>query len=204
MSAPTAIVISKIMIPEVERSKNDFNADLDADIHSDKVEKNTNLIEAASSGAIDGMRLAVTIGAILIAFVSIIAMADSMLGYAGTSFEGLAGYAFAPVAFIMGVPYGESLEVGKLLAIKVAFNEFISYQRLTPLIEYGALSPRSITISTYALCSFANLGSLAILIGGIGTLAPERRIEVAKLGLHALLAGCMAGFMTATIAGVLT
>jgi len=204
MSAPAAIVISKIMIPEVERSKNDFNADLDADIHSDKVEKNTNLIEAASSGAIDGMRLAVTIGAILIAFVSIIAMADSMLGYAGTSFEGLAGYAFAPVAFIMGVPYGESLEVGKLLAIKVAFNEFISYQRLTPLIESGALSPRSITISTYALCSFANLGSLAILIGGIGTLAPERRIEVAKLGLRALLAGCMAGFMTATIAGVLT
>lgn len=130
-------------------------------------------------------------------------MTNHFLGYANTSFESLAGYAFTPIAFIMGVPWEDCFKVGELLGIKVVFNEFISYQRMQGLIASGSLSPRSITIATYALCGFANLGSIAILIGGIGSIAPERKKEVARLSLKALVSGTLASFMTAAIAGML-
>ncbi len=197
MSAPAALVISKIMIPERDTP-------LTAEEGGTELKSgDVNVIDAAANGAVEGLKLAVTIGAILLAFVSIIGMLDSLLAYFNTSFEGITGYAFAPVAFVMGVPYDDCIEVGKLLGIKVVFNEFISYQKLKHYVDAGALSPRSVTIATYALCSFANFGSLAILIGGIGGIAPDRKKEVVSLGIRALVAGSMAGFMTATIAGIL-
>jgi len=139
----------------------------------------------------------------LLAFVAIIGMIDYLLNFTGTSFESISGYLFSPVAFIMGVPYEDCYAVGKLLGVKVAFNEFLSFQKLQLLIESGALSKRAITIATYALCSFANFGSIAILLGSVNVLAPERKREAAKMSIRALIAGSMAGFMTATIAGIL-
>jgi CNT family concentrative nucleoside transporter len=199
MSAPAAIVISKLMVPETEKSVTSYGGSSAVKLRSDAV----NVIEAAANGAAEGLKLALTIGAMLLAFVAIIGMMDHMLGYFHTSFEVITGYIFAPFAFIMGVPWEDCLDVGKLLGIKVVFNEFISYQRLEAYIDGGTLGARSVTITTYALCSFANFGSLAILIGGIGGIAPERKKEVARLGLKALAAGCLAGFMTATVAGLL-
>ena len=197
MSAPAAIVMAKLLVPEDSSRTTDTLTDVE--LKTDDV----NTIEALATGAQEGVKLAITIGAMLIAFVSVIAMLDSLLGQIGTSFGDITGYIFAPVAFIMGVPWQDSVEVGRLLGIKVVFNEFISYQMLQSHIQDGTLSPRSITIATYGLCSFANFGSLAILIGGIGGLVPERKKEVSRLGLKALLGGTLAGFMTATIAGIL-
>jgi CNT family concentrative nucleoside transporter len=198
MSAPAAVLVSKLMVPETlapATSGTLFSAALKS--------SDVNVIEAAANGASDGLRLAATIGAMLLAFVALIGMMDYMLGLAGTSFEEITGYVLSPVAFLLGVPWGESVEVGKLLGIKTIFNEFLSYQRLAIHIADGTLSQRSIVISTYALCSFANFGSIAIMIGGIGTVAPERKKEVAGLSLKALLAGTLASFMTAAIAGIL-
>ena len=203
MSAPAAVVISKLMVPEGAGKREVGDFDEPIDIKKSFVSEDANVIEAAANGAEQGLRLALTIGAILLAFVALIGMFDFLLGYAGTSFEGISGYILSPVAFIMGVPWEDSFEVGKLLGIKIVFNEFISYQKLQGLIASGALSERSVVITTYALCSFANFGSIAILIGGIGGVAPERKREVALFSLRALLAGAMAGFMTATIAGIL-
>ena len=202
MSAPAAVVISKLMVPEGERKVEDDDF-VPVDIKKSFVSDDANVIEAAANGAEQGLKLALTIGAILLAFVAIIGMFDFLLQYANTSFEGISGYVLSPVAFIMGVPWEDCFEVAKLLGIKVVFNEFISYQKLQGLIAAGKLSERSVVITTYALCSFANFGSIAILIGGIGGVAPDRKKEVALLSLRALLAGAMAGFMTATIAGVL-
>ncbi|HOO55896.1 MAG TPA: nucleoside transporter C-terminal domain-containing protein [bacterium] len=198
MSAPAAIMLSKILLPETEvpATSGDINW---KEIKSDDV----NVIDAAASGASDGMKLSLNIAAMLLAFVAIIGMLDSLLTYMNTSFGEISGYLLSPVAFIMGVPWSDCLEVGKLLGIKVVFNEFISYQQLQQLAVSGTISPRSITIATYALCSFANFGSLAILIGGIGGLCPERKRETAKLGIKALFAGFLAGCMTATVAGFL-
>jgi CNT family concentrative nucleoside transporter len=139
----------------------------------------------------------------LLAFVAIIGMIDYLLKFTGTSFEAISGDIFSPVAYIMGVPYEDCFEVGRLLGVKVAFNEFLSFQKLQLLIESGALSQRAVVIATYALCSFANFGSIAILLGSVNVLAPERKREAAKMSLRALVAGCMAGFMTSTIAGIL-
>ncbi|HHL39773.1 MAG TPA: NupC/NupG family nucleoside CNT transporter [Deltaproteobacteria bacterium] len=197
MSAPAAVVISKLMVPE--RLERPADGPSVTQLRSDDI----NIIEAAANGAAAGLNLAATIGAMLLAFIAIIGMLDAGLGSLGISFEAILGYLFAPAAFVMGVPPADCLEVGKLLGIKVVFNEFISYQKLQAHITAGTLSERSITIATYGLCSFANFGSIAILMGGIGAVAPSRKKEVAALALRALAAGTMAGFMTATIAGVL-
>lgn len=196
MSAPAAIVISKLMMPETDEPSVSDSAGI---LKSEDV----NVIEAAANGASDGLKLAATIGAMMLAFVSLIGMMNHFLGFAGTSFEQITGYLFAPFAFIMGVPWQDCFKVGELLGIKVVFNEFISYQRMQGYIMDGTLQPRSIVIATYALCSFANFGSIAILIGGIGSIAPDRKKEVARLSLKALVAGVIASFMTATIAGIL-
>lgn len=198
MSAPAALVMAKLMLPETEkgRAKAEGNAVLFRSGDS-------NIIEAAANGASEGVKLAATIGAMLLAFVALIGMANHFLGLAGTSFEEISGYVFTPFAFLMGVPWEDCYKVGELLGIKIVFNEFISYQRMQGMIETGALQPRSIAIATYALCSFANFGSIAILIGGIGSIAPERKKEIARLSLRALAAGVLASFTTATIAGML-
>lgn len=197
MSAPAAIVISKLMIPETETTAS--ISGVRASISSD----DANIIEAAANGASDGLRLAATIGAMILAFIAIIAMLNHFLGLAGISFEEAAGYVFTPFAFLMGVPWEDCTKVGELLGIKVVFNEFISYQRMQAYITAGTLQPRSITIATYALCGFANFASIAILIGGLGSIAPERKKLVSRLAMKALAAGVLASFMTATIAGIL-
>lgn len=196
MSAPGAIVIAKLMMPEREKT-------VEAEGKGLLKSTDINIIEAAANGASDGLRLAATIGAMLLAFVALIGMANHFLSYGGTSFEQISGYVFMPFAWLMGVPWEDCAKVGELLGIKVVFNEFISYQKMQGMIEAGSLQPRSVTIATYALCSFANFGSIAILIGGIGSIAPERKKEIARLSLKALVAGVLASFMTATIAGVL-
>jgi CNT family concentrative nucleoside transporter len=196
MSAPAAIVMSKLMLPERETAH-------EREGRGSLKSGDVNIIEAAANGASDGLRLAATIGAMLLAFVALIGMANHFLSYAGTSFEQISGYVFMPFAWLMGVPWEDCGKVGELLGIKVVFNEFISYQKMQGMIEAGSLQPRSVTIATYALCSFANFGSIAILIGGIGSIAPERKKEIARLSLKALVAGVLASFMTATIAGVL-
>jgi CNT family concentrative nucleoside transporter len=198
MSAPAAILLSKILVPETKETKTGANIDW-----SEMRPEESSVIEAAANGAEDGMKLALTIVAMLLAFVALIGMLDFFLGIAGTSFRELSGFVFAPVAWLAGVPWEDCLQVGRLLGIKVIFNEFISYQEMQQMAQAGALSPRSFTIATYALCSFANFGSLAILIGGIGGLAPDRKSEVAQFGLRALLAGFLAGLMTAAVAGIL-
>ncbi len=197
MSAPAAMVLSKLLIPELETPLT--GAEMKGVLQSG----DENIVDAAANGAMSGLRLAASIGAILMAFVALIGMLDYFLGFLNTSFESASGYAFAPVAFIMGVPWKDCLLVGQLLGVKVIFNEFLSYQKMGELISAGLLEQRSVTIATYALCSFANFGSIAILIGAVGAISPERKRLVASLSLKALLAGLLASFMTASIAGIL-
>lgn len=198
MSAPAALAISKMIIPETDNPETASRIDWSALIPED-----SGPIEAMSNGAVDGLKLALTVGAILLAFVSIVHMIDAFLGLFGTSFGDLAGALFSPVAFILGVPWEECSKAGHLLGIKTAFNEWLAYSAMQDMVKAGELSPRSVTVLTYALCSFANFGSLGILIGGITVLAPDRKKEVTGLGLLALLAGLLAGFLTATVAGTL-
>jgi concentrative nucleoside transporter, CNT family len=198
MNAPAGLVISKMLLPETS-SPETRGVWSWRNIES----KDHSLVESAANGAIDGLKLTATIAAVLLAFVSGINMINGGLGYLGTSFENLGAYLFAPVAFLIGTPWADCAKAGELLALKTFFNEWIAYSRLKILVSEGAISPRGTMILTYALCSFANFGSVAILIGGLTALAPERRAEIAGLGLKALLAGLLAGFMTAAMAGIL-
>jgi CNT family concentrative nucleoside transporter len=197
MSAPAAILISKIMIPDTETDETD---PLDK-IQMEKKEKN--IIEAAANGTSQGLNLTLQIGAMLIAFISIIYLLNDVVGLSGYTLERLMGYALAPVAFLIGIPFNESVDVGQLLGIKTIFTEFLSYLQLKTHIANGTLSPRTIAITTYALCGFTHFGSIAILIGGIGTLVPEKKPVVSGLAIKALIAGFLATMMTAAIAGLL-
>jgi len=172
------------------------------------------VIEAAANGAADGWRLALNVGAMLLAFVALIAMIDYPLNWIGefSGFESatgralslstILGFALAPLAWVIGVPWQDAVTVGGLIGEKVVTNEFVAYAHLKEIQE--TLSPKALLISTYALCGFANFSSIAIQIGGIGGIAPERRSDLARLGLTAVLGGTLATMMTATIAGVLT
>jgi CNT family concentrative nucleoside transporter len=193
-----------LQVPETEVSETHGKVQMDLP------KTTTNIIDAAARGAGEGLTLALNVGAMLLAFIALIAMANSLLGWVGTwfnmnnlSLELIMGYAFAPVAWIMGIPWAESTTVGTLLGKKLIINEFIAYQGLQAEINANALSERSITIATYALCGFANFSSIAIQVGGIGSLAPERRKDFAKLGFKCLIGGTLACFMTACIAGFL-
>lgn len=202
MSAPAALVIAKIILPETATSAK-------AGARVDAGEKTTaNVIDAAASGAGDGLKLALNVGAMLMAFVSLVAVVDAGLGWIGgfIGAEGLTlsrilGWGFAPVAWAIGVDSADILPVGELLGTKVAVNEFLAYLDLAAAAE--SLSDRSYTITTYALCGFANFSSIAIQIGGIGSIAPDRRQDLARLGVKAMLGGALASFMTAAIAGAL-
>jgi len=208
MAAPATIVIAKILKPETQESLTRGEVRL----HVEKTA--TNVIEAAANGAADGWRLALNVGAMLLAFIALIAMIDYPLGWLGqiTGFEAqtgrvlslstLLGFALAPLAWVIGVPWQDAVTVGGLIGEKVVTNEFVAYVHLTEIQE--TLSPKALLISTYALCGFANFSSIAIQIGGIGGLAPERRPDLARFGLKAVLGGTLATMMTATIAGVLT
>jgi concentrative nucleoside transporter, CNT family len=204
MSAPAAFVIAKTMIPETEEPVTKGTIKV-------KIEKETsNIIDAAASGAADGLKLALNVGAMLLAFIALVAMINA--GFQGihkfipffpSSMKELFSWLFAPIAFLMGVPWKDIPEFAGLLGTKISLNELIAYLDLSKLIEQGALQQRTILIATYALCGFANFSSIAIQIGGIGGMAPSRRADIAKLGLRAMFAGAMATAMTACIAGIL-
>lgn len=203
MSAPAALVCAKLMIPETEKSQTE------GVVKVDLPKTHANLIDAAASGASEGLYLALNVGAMLLAFIALIAMLNGVLGWAGglvgienLSFELLISYVFAPFAFLMGVPWDDCLQVGVMLGKKTVVNEFVAYMDLQTAIKTGAISERAITITTYALCGFANFSSIAIQLGGIGGLAPNRRQDLARLGIKSLIGGTLACFMTACIAGI--
>jgi CNT family concentrative nucleoside transporter len=198
MSAPAALVIAKLMYPETEVSDTVGSVELSVP------KEHANLIDAAAGGAGVGMKLAANIGAMLLAFVALVAMVNAGLGLIGTSLQEIFGWVFAPLSWCMGVPWSEAPTFGSLLGTKIAVNEFLGYDALRGAMADGTLSPRSIVIATYALCGFANFSSIAIQIGGIGGIAPERRGDVARLGLRAMFGGALASWLTATIAGILT
>ncbi|MCK5106613.1 MAG: hypothetical protein KAQ76_03550 [Elusimicrobiales bacterium] len=206
MSAPAAIVMAKILLPETEVPKTMGIVKMHIDI------KDANVIDAAANGAILGLKLALNVAACLIAFMSLLALANFLIGYAGgfvglasLSLEKILSWIFMPLAWIMGVPSGEVLHVANWMGQKTILNEFVAYFNMATFLKEnpGLLSERSITIASYALCGFSNLLSIAIQIGGIGGIAPNRRHDLAKLGLYAVLAGSLACFLTATFAGLL-
>jgi CNT family concentrative nucleoside transporter len=204
LSAPAGILISKVMIPETE------TPETFAKSRTIPPTGAVNVIDAAAQGALAGMRLAAYVGALLLAFVALIALLNASIATTGgwfgaedLSLQKLLGLALAPIAWLMGVPWSDASQVGALLGMKTVLNEFIAYGQLADLMAAGALAPRSAVIASYALCGFANFGSLAILLGGIGGLAPSRRPEVAQLGLRSILSGSLATFMTGCVAGIL-
>ncbi len=221
MSAPAAVVMAKILVPETDEPRDPEEVELatDSDVE--------NVIDAAAEGAAEGLKLALNVGAMLLAFIALIAFINAVLGWAGNpvvfdtelydlnaliaavsngqfeqlSLQSIFGFLFAPLAWAMGVEAQDILYFGTLLGEKIAVNEFVAYASLADLKD--VMSERSVIIATYALCGFANFSSIAIQIGGIGGIAPERRSEIAGLGLRAVLGGALASWMTATIAGVL-
>jgi CNT family concentrative nucleoside transporter len=201
ISAPAALVIAKIMVPETEISLT--KGTVKAKIPKEDV----NVLDAACRGAADGAKLAINIAAVLICFIAFVAFANWLLSFLPNfndkpfTLERILGYFLSPLAWIMGVQWKDASIVGALLGKRTILNEFIAYLDLVKVKD--VISYRSFTIATYALCGFANLGSIAILIGGLGTLVPERRKDFATLGFKSMLAGMLACFMTATIAGVL-
>jgi CNT family concentrative nucleoside transporter len=204
ISAPAALLMAKIMQPEVDVPKTRGRVQMEAESGA------ANVIEAAAIGASDGMKLAINVAAMLIAFLALIAMFNALIGWAGSFFDqkwsleaGL-GYAFAPFAWLMGIESSECFKVGELLGMRMASNEFLAYIELSKWMkEPGAISERSAVITTYALCGFANFSSIGIQIGGIGAMAPSRQADLARLGLRAMIGGTLACFMTACVAGIL-
>ncbi len=230
MSAPAALVLGKIIYPELEHS---LTA---GDVELPEVEVGANLVEAASNGISDGLKLALNVGAMLIGFIALIAVADIGLSFLDSVIDGrllggekvdyaaggsmspvvseyrgvfpgslrtLFGNLLQPLAWLMGVPWAEAAVVGHLLGVKVTLNEFVAYTVLEGHIQRAELSERTIAIATYALCGFANFASIGIQIGGLSALAPERKRDLAQLGLKAMIGGALASWMTATVAGML-
>lgn len=216
MNAPAAVVMSKIMLPELNRDA----IDRDLKVNADSL--GVNLIDALARGAADGLKLALNIGAMLLAFIALIAALNYILGSLGDvvglnawiassthnnfdslSLEYLLGQIFQLFAFVIGVEWKDALQVGSLLGQKVVVNEFVAYLGLSDFVHEGTLSQKSIVIATYALCGFANFSSIAIQIGGIGGMAPNQQSNISRLGLRSLLAATLATMMTATIAGAL-
>ena len=204
MSAPAALVMAKLMIPETEAER--VSADTDFQVKTPWA----NMIDAAAQGAGDGLKLALNVGAMLLAFIALVALVNGLLGpvggfigLPGLNLEMILGFLFRPLAWVMGVPWAEADAVGTLLGLKTAANEFVAYSRFEDISAESQLSEKSQVIATYALCGFSNFSSIAIQIGGIGGIAPERKSELASLGLRAMIAGTLACLQTATIAGLL-
>ena len=204
MSAPAALVMAKLMIPETETDR--VSADTDFKVKTPWA----NMIDAAAQGAGDGMKLAINVGAMLLAFIALVALVNGLLGpvggwigLPGLNLEMILGFLFRPLAWVMGVPWAEADAVGTLLGLKTAANEFVAYSRFEDISAENQLSEKSRVIATYALCGFSNFSSIAIQIGGIGGIAPERKSELASLGLRAMIGGTLACLQTATIAGLL-
>jgi CNT family concentrative nucleoside transporter len=216
MAAPGALVISKIVYPETEESETKGTVKLEVK------KENANLMDAISHGASDGMKVSINVIAMLIGVIALIALIDAILGYFGhflawtglslnflgldvnhLNLKGVVGSFFSLFAFIMGVPWHEAHTVGALMGTKMVINEFVAYSDLSPLIKAGALSAKSVVITSFALCGFANFSSVAIQLGGIGALAPDRKADLARLGLKAMICGTMASYISAALAGIL-
>ena len=204
MTAPACILLAKMIVPETQTPET-LGSVPDSDEQDD-----VNVIDAAARGTTEGLYLALNVGAMLIAFIGLIALSNGLLswvaelpglGFMPTSLESFLGTIFAPVAWLLGVPWKDAPAIGNLLGTRMVLNEFVAYAQLGPIRD--ALDPKSALIASYALCGFANFGSIGIQVGGIGSLIPDRRHELAKLGLRAMLAGTMANFMTACIAGLI-
>jgi len=205
MSAPAALVVAKIMYPEDGEPETANTLDV-------SVEKpDVNVIDAAARGASEGLYLALNVGAMLLAFIALIYMFNGMLGWAGgmvgvegLTFEAILGWLLSPLAWLMGVSWADASTVASLMGVKTVLNEFFAYFQLVATLNSEAgLEPRSIIIAVYALSGFANFSSIAIQLGGIGGIAPSRRHDLSRLGLRAMIAGSIAAFMTATVAGMI-
>jgi len=216
MAAPGALVIAKIVYPETEESETQGTVKLEVK------KEHSNIMDAISHGASDGMKISINVIAMLIGVIALIALLDALLGYFGhlLSWIGLSlnalglnvdnlrlkdvvGAFFSLFAIVMGVPPAESLHVGSLMGTKMVINEFVAYSDLTPMIQQGLLSAKSVVIASFALCGFANFSSIAIQLGGIGVLVPNRKADLAKLGFKAMLCGTMASYISASLAGIL-
>jgi len=197
MSAPAAMVIAKIIYPEIEES----NTILTTKINSSN--ENINAMEALANGATDGLKLAGNVAAMLIAFISVIAMVNYFFSFLNTSLDQILGVVFQPLAWTMGVPWDQSKTFGMLMGKKIAFTELIAYNDLKELILSNQITGRTAIIASYALCGFANFGSIGIQLGGIGGIAPDRKKDLSKLALKAMIGGALASWLTATIAGIL-
>ena len=206
-AAPGGLLFAKILKPETETPVDQFDA-----LDNKGDDKPANVIDAAAAGAATGMQLALNVGAMLLAFIGLIALINGILGGVGGWFgmpeitlELILGYVFAPVAFLIGVPWEEATIAGSFLGQKLVVNEFVAYLNFAPYLAEGAevvLSDKTKAIISFALCGFANLSSVAILLGGLGSLAPERRHDIAKMGMKAVAAGTLSNLMSATIAGL--
>jgi concentrative nucleoside transporter, CNT family len=197
MTAPGTILLSKILIPETAVAKTAGQTRLEME------KRDVNLLDAASHGVTDGLHLALNVGAVLIAFVALVYLSNGILSVLHThvDLQWIFGHALAPVAWLIGVPWKDALAVGNLMGTKLVLNEFVAFSLLGPL--KGHIAARSFTIATYALCGFANFSSIGVQIGGIGALAPARKRDLARLGFRALLAGTLANYLAAAIAGLL-
>ena len=207
MAAPAGLVMAKLMIPETEEID-------EADFKLERNSEATNVIDAAASGASDGLKLAVNVGAMLLSFIALIALLNGILGgvtgwignYTGwtaldnVTLEGILGYVFAPLAFLIGVPWDEAVRAGSFIGQKLILNEFVAYSNFGPVI--GEFSDKTAIIISFALCGFANLSSMGILIGGLGGMAPDKRPMIAKLAIKAVAAGTLASLLSAAIAGM--
>lgn len=206
MAAPGGLLFAKLMIPETETPENIEVVEI-----ADADDTPTNLLDAAASGASTGMKMAVNVGAMLLAFIALIAMINGIIGGVGGWFghgdltlQTILGYIFSPLAWVIGTPWSEAQVAGSLIGQKVVVNEFVAYADYTAMMKDGAaaLSDKTQVIIAFALCGFANLSSIAILVGGLGVIAPNRRHDVARLGIRAVIAGSLSNLMSATIAGL--
>tara|TARA_B100000809_G_scaffold14685_4_gene13293 strand:- start:13402 stop:14685 length:1284 start_codon:yes stop_codon:yes gene_type:complete len=208
MSAPAAFVIAKLLVPET--GKPETLGVLDVEVQGEKPD--VNVIDAAARGAAEGLKLALVVGAMLIAFIALVALANGVVGWAGSlagfdglSIEGMLGWVLAPVAWLLGVTWVDAGVIGQLIGVDFVLNEFVAFGQLQGLLQGGAeLQERSVVIGIYALATFANFGSVAMTIAGLGEIAPSRRQDLARLGMKAMLAGLLAALLTATFAGMLT
>jgi CNT family concentrative nucleoside transporter len=216
MAAPGALVISKIVFPETKESETKGKVKLEVK------KEHTNIMDAISHGASDGMKISLNVVAMLIGVIALVALVDALMGYFGLflSWTGVSldaiglnvdnlrlkdvfGSFFSLFAIVMGVPPSESFSVGSLMGTKMVINEFVAYSDLTPMIQQGVLSAKSVVIASFALCGFANFSSIAIQLGGIGTMVPNRKADLAKLGFKAMICGTMASYISASLAGIL-
>ena len=203
MAAPGGLMMAKIFMPETEQPNNDL---IEINTEDEEEEAHVNIFDAAAAGALTGLQIALAVGAMLLAFIALIAMLNGILGWFtglfgvdGITIEILLGYAFQPVAWVLGVPWHEANIAGSFIGQKLVLNEFVAFVNFAQVID--TLTPKSQAIITFALCGFANFSSIAICLGGIGTLAPSRRKDLARLGMRALMAATLANLMSAALAG---